>query len=197
VRSIVDLAHALDLTVVAEGVEDTAVVDRLRGLGVDFVQGYAIARPATAAAMTDWLRARSMVVVRQPMRDERRGLDVLVVDSQPAERVALRKLLRSSNHRVARAHSGATALNKLKKQMPDLVILDHVMPGLNGFETAPRLRAAGYSGPILLLSGSAPDDSRAARYPMDVWPVSHGDEALLIRLIDGYALSPSPRAPGS
>ena len=42
VRSIIDLAHSLDLTVVAEGVEDAVVADGLRGLGVDFVQGYAI-----------------------------------------------------------------------------------------------------------------------------------------------------------
>ena len=76
--------------------------------------------------------------------------------------------------------------------MPDVVILDHLMPGLSGVEIAPQLRAAGYAGPILLLSGSAPDNAQAARYPMDVWPVSHGDEALLSRLIDGYAVSSAP-----
>ena len=142
--------------------------------------------------MTDWLRERSTAVAAFVRRDERRGLDVLVVDSQPADRAALRKRLRDSNHRVARAHSGTAALSKLKKKMPDVVILDHLMPGLSGVETAPQLRAAGYAGPILLLSGSAPDNAQAARYPMDVWPVSHSDEELLTRLIDGYASSPAP-----
>jgi diguanylate cyclase (GGDEF)-like protein/PAS domain S-box-containing protein len=197
VRSIIDLGHSLNLTVVAEGVEDFAVAARLRTLGIDYLQGYAIARPATSSVMTDWLRERSIGVAAFVRREERRGLDVLVVDSQPAERVALRKRLRDSNHRVARAHSGSAALNKLKKKMPDVVILDHLMPGLSGVETAPRLRAAGYAGPILLLSGSAPDNAQAARYPMDVWPVSHSDEALLIRLIDGYAFSPAPPPPSS
>ncbi|HEX2784164.1 MAG TPA: EAL domain-containing protein [Ilumatobacteraceae bacterium] len=192
VRSIIDLAHSLELTVVAEGVEDSAVANRLEALGVDYVQGYAIARPATASEITEWLRQRSTAVAAQIRQDERRGLDVLVVDSHPAERAALRKRLRNSKHRVAQAHSGSAALSKLKKKMPDVVILDHLMPGINGVETAPQLRAAGYAGPILLLSGSAPDNTQAARYPLDVWPVSHSDEALLVRLIDGYAFSPAP-----
>ena len=189
VRSIIDLAHTLNLTVVAEGVEDTAVADRLRHLGVDFIQGYAVARPAPGGEMTDWLRDRS-IAVAHIKQSARRGLDVLVVDSQPAERAALRKRLRDSRHRVAQAHSGAVALDKLKKKMPDVVILDHLMPGLSGIEAAPQLRAAGYSGPILLLSGSAPDSAEAARFPLDVWPVSVADEALLIRLVDGYANAP-------
>jgi CheY-like chemotaxis protein len=193
VRSIIDLAHSLNLTVVAEGVEDGAVADRVRHLGIDYVQGYAIARPATGNEMTEWLRHRSTTTRGQIRRNERRGLDVLVVDSKPAERAALRKCLRESKHRVSQAHSGMAAVGRLKKKMPDVVILDHLMPGLNGVETAPQLRAAGYSGPILLLSGSAPDSSEAARYPLDVWPVSHEDEALLIRLVDGYAHTPAPR----
>jgi CheY-like chemotaxis protein len=118
---------------------------------------------------------------------------VLMVDSQPASRAPLRRRLRDSQHRVAQAHSGAAALKRLKKEMPDVVILDHLMPGQTGVETAPRLRAAGYAGPIVLLSGSAPDGTDAARFPMDVWPISHSDEALLVRLIDGYSRPPAPQ----
>jgi diguanylate cyclase (GGDEF)-like protein/PAS domain S-box-containing protein len=196
VRSIIDLAHSLDLTVVAEGVEDDAVADRLRVLEADYVQGYAIARPATGTQMTDWLQARSTAVARPP-REVRRGLDVLIVDSQPARRAALRKRLRANNHRVARALTGSSAVNSVKKQMPDLVILDHPTLGSSGYQTAPQLRAAGYVGPILLLSDSAPHGPDSASYPMDVWPVAQGDEALLLRLIDGYALSSSKRPAGT
>jgi hypothetical protein len=57
------------------------------------------------------------------------------------------------------------------------------------------LREAGYAGPILLFSGSAPDNTVAARFPMDVWPVSADDDALLVGLIDGYAGITSPRPP--
>jgi diguanylate cyclase (GGDEF)-like protein/PAS domain S-box-containing protein len=192
VRSIIDLAHSLDLTVVAEGVEDVAIASQLASLGADFLQGYAIARPAPAAMTTEWLQQRSTSAAARTKRDERRGLNVLMVDSQPASRAALRRGLRDRRHKVAQAHSGTAALNTLKKRMPDVVILDHLMPGLNGVETVPRLRAAGYAGPIVLLSGSAPDGVDAARFPLDVWPVSHSDEALLLRLIDGYSLTTSP-----
>ncbi|MBL6432272.1 MAG: EAL domain-containing protein [Alphaproteobacteria bacterium] len=47
VRSIVDLAHSLGMTVIAEGVETAAQLAFLRACGCDFVQGYLIGRPTT------------------------------------------------------------------------------------------------------------------------------------------------------
>jgi EAL domain-containing protein (putative c-di-GMP-specific phosphodiesterase class I) len=55
VRSIVELAHALDLTVIAEGVEDEATWARLAEMGSDMVQGYAITRPLPAPEFAQWL----------------------------------------------------------------------------------------------------------------------------------------------
>ncbi|MEM8903416.1 MAG: EAL domain-containing protein [Actinomycetota bacterium] len=55
VRSIVDLGHALGLQVVAEGVEDHAVGDKLRDLGCDLVQGFAYSRPLGASAFEHWM----------------------------------------------------------------------------------------------------------------------------------------------
>ena len=57
VRSIIDLGGALGLTVVAEGVEDTASWARLAELGCDVVQGYGLCRPVPGPEATDWLRA--------------------------------------------------------------------------------------------------------------------------------------------
>jgi diguanylate cyclase len=45
VQSMVGLAHGLGLRVVAEGVEDQPILDRLRAMGCDLAQGYLIARP--------------------------------------------------------------------------------------------------------------------------------------------------------
>ena len=56
VRSTIDLAHNLGLSVVAEGVETAAILERLRALGCDEVQGYHISRPMPAPAFLDWLR---------------------------------------------------------------------------------------------------------------------------------------------
>ncbi|HET7409007.1 MAG TPA: EAL domain-containing protein [Paracoccaceae bacterium] len=56
VNSAIDLAHALDLQVVAEGVENEAIMSALRARGCDYAQGYHIARPLDYAALIDFLR---------------------------------------------------------------------------------------------------------------------------------------------
>jgi EAL domain-containing protein (putative c-di-GMP-specific phosphodiesterase class I) len=55
VRSTIDLAHSLGLTVVAEGVEDGATLDQLVEYGCDVAQGYHFSRPCAADELTDWL----------------------------------------------------------------------------------------------------------------------------------------------
>ena len=59
VRSIIDLAHNLRLTVIAEGVEDQAVLDRLLALGCDKAQGYFIRRPAPAVDIARWIQGQN------------------------------------------------------------------------------------------------------------------------------------------
>ena len=187
VRSIIDLAHSLGLSVVAEGVEDELIAERLTAMGADALQGFVIARPSSAAAISMWMQNRPMAPRRPNEVSARRALNVLIVDAQPTNRVRLRQRLRANHHRVQRAHSCHAALSSIKRSMPDVVILDHVMPDTTGVGMAPRLREGGYLGPILLFSGSAPNDVAAVRFPMDVWPVSAQDDALLVALIDGYA----------
>ena len=60
VRSVVDLGHNLGLTVVAEGVEDAETMQALAQAGCDTAQGYYLARPMSAQAMTDWLAPASV-----------------------------------------------------------------------------------------------------------------------------------------
>jgi EAL domain-containing protein (putative c-di-GMP-specific phosphodiesterase class I) len=55
VRSVVNLAHSLDLGVVAEGVERREIYERLRMLGCDQVQGHLIGKPMPAEAFETWL----------------------------------------------------------------------------------------------------------------------------------------------
>ena len=58
VRSAVQLGHALDLLVVAEGVEDAETLAHLRQEGCNLVQGYFISKPLPADDFADWLTAR-------------------------------------------------------------------------------------------------------------------------------------------
>ncbi len=55
VRSIIDLAHNFDLWVVAEGIENQSILERLRTLGCDLGQGYHIGRPMQKMAMKEWM----------------------------------------------------------------------------------------------------------------------------------------------
>jgi predicted signal transduction protein with EAL and GGDEF domain len=55
VRSIINLAHSLGLSVVAEGVENQAAFDTLRELGCDIVQGYFLGHPMAADRVLPWI----------------------------------------------------------------------------------------------------------------------------------------------
>ena len=66
VRSTIDLAHHMNLAVVAEGVEDESTVERLRGLNCDMVQGYLLSRPLPAAEVKAWMLGS---VWTRPARD--------------------------------------------------------------------------------------------------------------------------------
>ncbi|BEL06433.1 hypothetical protein Q0Z83_046240 [Actinoplanes sichuanensis] len=61
VASTTDLGHTLGLTVVAEGIEDAATFDALRELGCDLAQGYHLARPMPAHALTRHLRENTLL----------------------------------------------------------------------------------------------------------------------------------------
>ncbi|GAA4359656.1 putative bifunctional diguanylate cyclase/phosphodiesterase [Angustibacter luteus] len=65
VRSIIELAHNLGLSVVAEGVETPGQVERLRELQCDAAQGYHLGRPMDREMMTAWLRRDTML---EPLR---------------------------------------------------------------------------------------------------------------------------------
>lgn len=60
VQATIDLAHNLGLKVVAEGVENHQVWDRIQALGCDTAQGYFISKPATASELVRWIRARDV-----------------------------------------------------------------------------------------------------------------------------------------
>lgn len=77
---------------------------------------------------------------------------VLVVDDEPAVRDAVQRALKLDNYDVETAADGVEALNSLKVSAPDLIVLDLLMPKVDGLEVCRRLRAAGDSTPILMLT---------------------------------------------
>ncbi|HET7062539.1 MAG TPA: EAL domain-containing protein, partial [Nitrosospira sp.] len=61
VNAVINLAHVLDLTVVAEGVETDGQQQVLRGLGCDELQGFLVAKPMPANTLSIWMSRREMI----------------------------------------------------------------------------------------------------------------------------------------
>jgi two-component system response regulator MprA len=77
---------------------------------------------------------------------------VLVVDDEPAVRDALDRALRAEGYAVTTAVDGRAALARVFEDHPDLVVLDVLMPVMDGLEASRALRAAGDRTPILVLT---------------------------------------------
>src|SRR5438067_5452632 len=85
---------------------------------------------------------------------------VLVVDDEPAVRRALERALRLDSYDVALAADGEEALDALAAAPADAVILDVLMPRLDGLEVCRRMRKAGDRTPILMLTARDGIDDR-------------------------------------
>ncbi|HYL43792.1 MAG TPA: response regulator transcription factor [Ktedonobacteraceae bacterium] len=77
---------------------------------------------------------------------------ILVVDDDSRITDLLRRVLAYEGYSVASAASGNEALNRTLERPPDLIILDIMLPGIDGLEVARRLRAAGDNVPVLMLT---------------------------------------------
>jgi len=90
------------------------------------------------------------------------GARVLVVDDDPAVRDAVARALRLERLDVTTADDGQDALDQLSEQPFEAVVLDVAMPRLDGLEVCRRLRLAGDSTPVLILTARDEVDDRVA-----------------------------------
>ena len=79
-------------------------------------------------------------------------MHILVVDDDQAVRDSLKRSLEYNGYEVSGAEDGVQALARLAATRPDAVIMDVMMPRLDGLETTRMLRAAGNDVPILVLT---------------------------------------------
>ncbi|QXJ19769.1 response regulator transcription factor [Actinomadura graeca] len=89
------------------------------------------------------------------MEPGRRGASparILVVDDEPAVRESLSSSLAFEGYEVAEAADGVIALERAGAEPPDLVVLDVLMPRMDGLTTCRRLRALGATMPVLMLT---------------------------------------------
>ena len=82
---------------------------------------------------------------------------ILIVDDEPNIRDLLITSLRFAGFQVRAVANGAQTISAVLEEEPDLIVLDVMLPDMNGFSVTKRLRGAGYTAPILFLT--AKDDT--------------------------------------
>ncbi len=128
----------------------------------------------------------------RPLRRQAPRRILVVDDNQPAA-VALQRLLTHRGHDVETAFSGKDAVLFVERKQPDVIILDIGMPEIDGYEVARRVRANGWDGTIVAVTGygQETDRMRSKEAGFDhhlVKPVSVAD----LESVLGNALSAQP-----
>lgn len=95
-----------------------------------------------------------------PNPEVKPGARVLVVEDELPMRIALKDCLESEGYRVLIARDGESGLNLAIRQKPGLVLLDVMMPRLNGFEVCRELRRLARQVPVLMLTAKGQVDDR-------------------------------------
>ena len=91
--------------------------------------------------------------------DQRGGVRILVVDDERRMIGFIRMNLELEGHLVLEAHNGYEALEALRKDLPDIILLDVMMPELNGFETLRLVREIS-DVPVIMLTAKGEEDDR-------------------------------------
>lgn len=82
---------------------------------------------------------------------------ILIVDDEPAIVQVIHERLAREGFAVVSAHNGEAALSALEHHRPDLIILDLMLPDVDGFEVLRRLRQSGYDLPVIVLTARDDD----------------------------------------
>lgn len=101
------------------------------------------------------------------MTQEDRPL-ILIVDDAPASLKVVANMLGGNGYRLALAESGADALSFSAERAPDLILLDIVMPDMDGFEVCKKLKESDNTAsiPVIFLTGHADNSSVTRSYDL-------------------------------
>lgn len=100
-----------------------------------------------------------MTSAKLPRANQREHKRILVVDDEPRMIGFIRMNLELEGHQVLEAHSGLQALEIVRTQLPDLILLDVMMPDLDGFETLRMLREFS-SIPVIMLTAKGEENDK-------------------------------------
>jgi twitching motility two-component system response regulator PilH len=108
---------------------------------------------------------------------------VLIIDDSPTERHILSQLLLSGGYEVSTAESGEEGIERAKQIKPDLILMDVVMPGTNGFQATRALSRdeATKAIPVIICTTKDQETDK-------VWGMRQGAQDYVTKPVDGPAL---------
>ena len=109
----------------------------------------------------------------QPETVRSAGNTILLIEDDPLTLASLEKVLHSKGYRALRAGNGKLGLEMARTDSPDLIVLDLMLPGMNGFDIAERLQEgnAAVNVPILVLTSMDLSAADRARLAGKVWRI--------------------------
>ena len=108
---------------------------------------------------------------------------IFVVDDSSMQRKATAKVLEAQGHEVVCLSGGEETIKESLEQLPDLILMDVVMPEMNGFQATREISRNKYTShiPIILVSGKNQDTDRA-------WGERQGAKGYLIKPVEEQTL---------
>ena len=112
--------------------------------------------------------------------------EILIADDERVLREGLKAMLLGEGHAVRTARDGEDALRKISERAPDLILLDVMMPKMNGFKTCEEIRKADRAVPVIFLTAkdSEADQVRGLGLGADDYVSKDAGETLLLARIN-------------
>lgn len=109
---------------------------------------------------------------------------ILIVDDSPSQLMGIRRIVEKLGHEALTAEDGAAGVEVAKSEIPDLILMDVVMPNLNGFQATRTIsrEATTKHIPIILVTTKDQDTDR-------VWGMRQGAKAYLTKPFSETELS--------
>jgi twitching motility two-component system response regulator PilH len=108
---------------------------------------------------------------------------ILVVDDSPTDRQYMIETLKGKGFQIVTAENGEDAINKAKAELPDLILMDVVMPGLNGYQATRQITRddATKHIPVIMCTSKGADTDK-------IWGLRQGANDYLVKPVDPQAL---------
>ncbi|HET6907423.1 MAG TPA: response regulator [Rhodanobacteraceae bacterium] len=109
---------------------------------------------------------------------------ILIVDDSPSQLLGLKRLVEKMGHETLTAEDGAAGVEVAKRELPDLVLMDVVMPNLNGFQATRSISKDPATAhiPVILVTTKDQDTDR-------VWGMRQGARAFVTKPVNEAELT--------